>query len=85
MDTKYKTFDGAPAEPDRNQMFMYGHALGVGRALLAYADERAVAYEARFPGMTLTARSLALNGSLDDFRQRCRAFALGLVDSLTSS
>ena len=85
VDTKYKTFDGAPAETDRNQMFMYGHALRVGRALLAYADERPVAYEAKFPGMTLAARSLALNGSLDDFRQRCRAFALGLVDSLTSS
>ncbi len=85
VDTKYKTFDGAPAEDDRNQMFMYGHALRVGRALLVYADAREVDYEAKFPGMTLAARSLALNGSLADFRQRCRAFARGLVDSVAGS
>ena len=84
VDTKYKTFDGAPAEADRNQMFMYGHALGVSRALLVYADERDVAYEAQFPGMALAARSLALNGSLSDFRQRCRALALGLAAEVRS-
>ena len=83
VDTKYKTFDGAPAEDDRNQMFMYGHALRVGRALLVYADDREGEYEAQFPGMTLAARSLALNGSLAEFRRRCRAFAQGLVDSVT--
>lgn len=85
VDTKYKRFDGAPEAADRNQMFMYGHALGVERALLVYADERAVAYEARFPGMTLAARSLALNGPLADFRQRCQAFVLTLVDRVTGS
>lgn len=83
LDTKYKTFEGAPAEADRNQMFMYCHALGVSRALLVYADDREVHYEAKFPGMELAARSLALNGPLADFRRRCRAFALGLADSVT--
>ena len=85
LDTKYKTFDGAPHETDRNQMFMYSHALGVSRAILVYADDQPVAYEAKFPGMWLAARSLALNGSLADFRQRCRAFALGLTDSVVES
>jgi 5-methylcytosine-specific restriction endonuclease McrBC regulatory subunit McrC len=84
VDTKYKTFDGAPAAADRNQMFMYGHALGVGQALLVYADERAVAYEARFPGMTLAARSLALNGPLADFRQRCQALAGFVVERFSA-
>jgi len=80
LDTKYKTFAGAPDEADRNQMFMYGHALGVGRAMLVYADDREVDYEAKFPGMALAARSLALNGSLADFRQRCRALARALAE-----
>jgi 5-methylcytosine-specific restriction enzyme subunit McrC len=84
VDTKYKRFDGAPEEADRNQMFMYGHALGVSRALLVYADDRDVAYEAQFPGMALAARSLALNGTLVDFRRRCRALALGLADEVRS-
>jgi 5-methylcytosine-specific restriction enzyme subunit McrC len=84
LDTKYKTFDSAPSEADRNQMFMYGHALGVSRALLVYADDRDVAYEAQFPGMALAARSLALNGSLADFRRRCRALALEVADEVRS-
>jgi 5-methylcytosine-specific restriction enzyme subunit McrC len=75
LDTKYKTFDGAPTEADRNQVFMYSHALGVSRAVLLYADARPVAYEARFPGVRLGARSLALDGSPTDLRQRLRAFA----------
>ena len=79
VDTKYKMFDGAPSEADRNQMFMYCHALGVARAVLVYADDGEVTYEAKFPGMSLSARSLALNGALADFRQRCRAFALALA------
>lgn len=75
LDTKYKTFEGAPSEADRNQMFMYCHALGVSRALLVYADSRAVAYDNKYPGMWLAARSLALDGSLADFRRRCQDFA----------
>ena len=83
LDTKYKTFDGAPSEADRNQMFMYCHALRVSRAMLVYADNRPIAYEARFPGMWLAARPLALDGSLADFRQRCRALAQALADDLS--
>lgn len=83
LDTKYKTFDGAPSEIDRNQMFMYCHALRVSRAMLVYADARPVDYEARFPGMWLAARSLALDGALADFRQRCRALAAGLLEDMS--
>ncbi|MCA9865830.1 MAG: hypothetical protein KIS95_12255 [Anaerolineae bacterium] len=82
VDTKYKLFDGAPTEADRNQMFMYCHALGVSRAMLLYADARPIDYEARFPGVSLSARSLALDGSLADFRTRCRALGQGLMDDL---
>lgn len=80
VDTKYKLFDGAPTEADRNQMFMYCHALGVSRAMLIYADARPVDYEAKFPGVWLSARSLALGGSLAEFRVRCQAFADRLME-----
>lgn len=79
LDTKYKTFDGAPTEADRNQVFMYCHALGVSRAMLIYADARPIDYEARFPGVRLGARSLALDGPLGDLRQRGRDFAAQLA------
>lgn len=75
VDTKYKLFDGAPTAADRNQLFMYCHALRVSRAMLVYADARPVDYEAKFPGVWLSARSLALDGSLAGFRERCQALA----------
>ncbi|HQF71824.1 MAG TPA: hypothetical protein PLH39_11165, partial [Promineifilum sp.] len=84
VDTKYKTFDGTPSEADRNQMFMYCHALGVTRAMLVYADEGAAGYEARFPGMWLAARSLALDGALADFRRRCQDFAQEVMARVTA-
>jgi 5-methylcytosine-specific restriction enzyme subunit McrC len=84
LDTKYKTFDGAPSENDRNQVFMYCHALRVARAMLIYADARPVDYEAKFPGVWLAARSLALDGPLADFRRRCRAFAVAMMDEVTA-
>jgi 5-methylcytosine-specific restriction enzyme subunit McrC len=82
LDTKYKTFDGAPSEADRDQMFIYCHALRVSRAMLIYADARPVAYEAKFPGMALAARSLALDGPLAEFRERCRVLAEELTTSI---
>jgi hypothetical protein len=51
--------------------------------LLIYADARPVDYEARFPGVWLAARSLALDGSLVNFRVRCQAFAEGLADAVS--
>jgi 5-methylcytosine-specific restriction enzyme subunit McrC len=83
LDTKYKTFDGAPSESDRNQIFMYCHALRVSRAMLVYADARPVDYEARFPGVWLAARSLALDGTLAEFRQRCWGLATGLMEDVS--
>jgi hypothetical protein len=82
LDTKYKTFDGAPTKADRNQVFMYCHALRVSRALLIYADARPVNYEAKFPGVWLAARSLALDGPLADFHRRCRALAEELIANI---
>lgn len=79
LDTKYKTFDGAPNESDRNQMFLYCHAQSVPRGMLIYADARPVHYERQFKGVALAARSLALDGPLDDFRARMRTFAAELA------
>ena len=69
-DTKYKTFNGAPTEANRNQVFRYGHALGISRAVLLYADSRPIDHEARFPGVRLGGRSLARGEAPNDL-QRC--------------
>lgn len=85
LDTKYKVFQGEPNEADRNQMFMYCGVMGVQRATLIYADEQRATYRAHFPGMTLEARTLKLDGPLDDFRRRARAFAEGFAAELPAS
>jgi hypothetical protein len=56
----------------------------VSRALLIYAS-RLVDYEAQFPGVRLTARSLVLDGSLAAFRARCWAFAESLIEGVTEN
>ena len=79
LDTKYKSFHGAPNDADRNQMYAYCGATGVDRAMLIYADAAPVNWQARLKGsagpVTLLARSLPLDGPLADFRDRCAAWA----------
>jgi 5-methylcytosine-specific restriction enzyme subunit McrC len=82
LDTKYKTFDGAPKPDDRNQMYMYSQTMGVPQAMLIYADKQPVNYKAHFKGMTLSARSLSLDGPLASFRARCEGWAQELIQAL---
>lgn len=78
MDTKYKTFDGMPAEADRNQMVTYCHTMELPHSLLIYADAAPVRYRSEFRGIFLDARSLPLDGDLHTLRQRSRAFVTHL-------
>lgn len=75
LDTKYKVFKGKPEEADRNQMFMYCHALGLAQGILIYANDRPISYQGHFPQVTIRALALSLSGSLAEFRERCRKFA----------
>ena len=79
LDTKYKTFHGAPNEADRNQMYVYCGTMNVDRAMLVYADAAPVRYQVALKGgagpVTLVARSLALDGDLVAFRRRCADWA----------
>jgi len=63
IDTKYKRFQKAPSKADRNQMFMYCHALDVAKGLLLYAGETEDEYTAVYPPKVLTAKTLPLSGS----------------------
>ena len=75
LDTKYKTFHSKPDEADRNQMVTYCHTLGLPRGILIYANDQPVNHHANFKGIVLNAQTLALHGSLDEFRVRCQQFA----------
>ena len=79
LDTKYKLFDDAPNDTDRNQMYAYCGAMGVRRAVLVYADAAPVDYVVRLRGgagpVTLAAQSLALDGALAEFQARCADWA----------
>ncbi len=75
LDTKYKGFNGAPEEADRNQMFMYCHALGLSHGILIYPNDQPISYRRQFQHVTLSARALSLAGSLDEFEQSCKDFA----------
>ncbi|MEI2689793.1 MAG: hypothetical protein V9H69_08780 [Anaerolineae bacterium] len=82
LDTKYKTFHGMPDQADRNQMVTYCHTLGLSRGLLIYADDHAIDHRANFKGIVLSARSLALHGALNAFKERCQQFAMQFVARL---
>lgn len=75
LDTKYKTFQGAPSREDLYQMFVYGKVLGLTRGILIYPNATPIAYRRTFPGVQLQALNLALDGPLELFRARCKAFA----------
>ncbi len=83
LDTKYKSFHGAPNDADRNQMYAYCGATGVDRAMLIYADAAPVSWQARLKDsagpVTLLARSLPLDGPLAAFRDRCAAWARSVM------
>ena len=44
--------------------------------VLIYADDHVINHRANFKGIVLSARSLALHGSLDAFKERCQQFAM---------
>lgn len=75
LDTKYKGFNGGPDEADRNQMFMYCHALNLPQGILIYPHDGPIFYERHFQHVTIRARALPLSGTLDEFRQHCKRFA----------
>ena len=75
LDTKYKMFHGRPDEADRSKMVMYCHTLGLPRGILIYADDHPVQYHANYTGIVLDGQTIALHGSLDEFRVRCQQFA----------
>lgn len=79
LDTKYKSFHGQPDPADRNQMIVYCTTMALPRGILVYPDEQPVAYRSIFRGVTLSARSLSLAGSLPEFAQRCQHFATDLA------
>jgi len=75
LDTKYKKFDNNPDEADRNQMFMYCHALNLPQGILIYPHDGPISYERHFQHVTIRAWALPLSGSLDEFREHCQKFA----------
>lgn len=85
IDTKYKAYGDKPTPADRNQMFAYCRALGVGEGLLLYPNDADIADHRRLIGgggehdaVRLTLQPVSLAGSLGTFQKRWEEWARGM-------